>query len=158
MKYRVSAALAFALCLGTTIACFGDEPSPKDPLVGNWILSEGESNGKDLKEMLKAQGLGGLQVKFADGVMSMTGFGGPEFKYGYSLEPTAKPKEIRLTTIETGGKSPKGLKMTGIYELEGDVLKLCLPNDPSQDLPKEFTAPSGSLRSVLTLKRQPEKE
>ncbi|PQO40198.1 TIGR03067 domain-containing protein [Blastopirellula marina] len=154
MKSRI--AVTLALCFVAAVTCVAEEPSLKDPLLGTWILSEGETNGKDLKEALKAQGLDGLKVKFADGVMSMTGFGGPEFKYKYSSDPTAKPTEIHLTTEDTQGKVPQGLKMTGIYQLEGDVLKLCLPNKPADGKPTEFTAPSGSNRSLLTLKRQAE--
>ena len=46
----------------------------------------------------------------------------------------------------------KGKTALGIYELEGDTLKLCY-SQPGKDRPKEFTAAKGSGQAMSVWKR-----
>ncbi|UUO05070.1 TIGR03067 domain-containing protein [Blastopirellula sp. J2-11] len=154
MNSRFTLSLVFALCLSVAGVRAEEESSEKSQLQGVWILSQGEANGKSLNQLLKDRGLGGLQIKFSDDLMTMTGFGGPDHKWKFSLLPMNQPQAIRLVAIETQGKTPQGTTLTGIYAIEKDVLKLCLPADSTVDPPKKFEAPSGSRYSMLTLKRQ----
>jgi hypothetical protein len=64
-----------------------------------------------------------------------------------------RQQTIRLVTVETQGKAPKGTVLIGIYKIEDEELKLCLPADSTVERPKEFEAPSGSRLSMLVLRR-----
>lgn len=153
MKTRFSIAIAFVTCLGMTHVGADDEADRKSRLQGVWTLTRGETNGKDLGEVLRKRGLDGLKIKFSGDLMTMTGFGAPDHKYRFTLKPD-HPQTIRLVTVETQGKAPKGSVLHGIYKIEKEELKLCLPADPSVERPKKFAAPSGSRLSMLVLKRQ----
>ena len=47
----------------------------------------------------------------------------------------------------------KGQELLGIFDLKADTLKLCFPNEPGQDRPKEFESPNGAKLSLIKLKR-----
>src|SRR5205823_12704263 len=68
----------------------------------------------------------------------------------YHLDPSKSPKQIDFTIL--GEVKKTGL---GIYQLDGDTLKLCLSIDPAKvdQRPKEFAAKAGEKRVVLTLRR-----
>jgi uncharacterized protein (TIGR03067 family) len=61
--------------------------------------------------------------------------------------------EKDLGTIDiTPLKGPeKGKTVKGLYELKGDELKLCFPDEPGKERPKEFTSKGGY--SIGYLKR-----
>ena len=62
------------------------------------------------------------------------------------LGPSAKPKTIDLTE--------KNKKVSlGIYELDGDTLKLCF-SEPGTERPKTFESPKGSKIAYLVMKRE----
>jgi uncharacterized protein (TIGR03067 family) len=73
----------------------------------------------------------------------------------YHLDPTKSPKTIDIVTL--GGARKTAL---GLYQLDGDTLKLCLSLDPAKvsERPKEFGSREGESRVVVTLKRVPEAE
>ena len=154
MKNRFSIALVFVTCFGVVSVRADEAANQKERLQGVWILSKGETNGKALDEVLRKRGLGGLQIKFSDDLMIMTGFGAPDHTYRFALTPTDRPKTIRLVTVETQGKAPKGSVLIGIYKIQDEELKLCLPADSTVERPKKFEAPSGSRLSMLVLRRQ----
>ena len=153
MKARFAVTLVFVTCLGFASSRADDESSQKSLLQGVWILSNGETNGNALDEVLRKKGLDGLRVKFTGDLMTMSGLGAPEHKYRFTLNPADRPQTIRLVTVETQGKAPKGSVLNGIYKIEENQLKLCLPADSTVERPKEFEAPSGSRHSMLVLKR-----
>jgi uncharacterized protein (TIGR03067 family) len=69
--------------------------------------------------------------------------------FTYKLDPSKKPAEIDLSP--TAGEI-KGKVFPGIYELDGDSLKLCR-NQPGQKRPNEFVSNKGSDEVLLILKR-----
>jgi uncharacterized protein (TIGR03067 family) len=73
----------------------------------------------------------------------------------YHLDPGKAPKEIDFTIL--GAVKRTGL---GIYQLDGDTLKLCLSIDPAKvsERPKEFMSKAGEMRVVLTLRRLTQEE
>ncbi|TWT29838.1 TIGR03067 domain-containing protein [Blastopirellula retiformator] len=147
--------LLIATCFSATPTFAADDA---DAIQGTWNFVEGEVNGTSLGEILKRQGITKMQVQFSDDVMSMSGFGPRNQQWEFSLDETKNPKEVRLVAVETAGKAAKGTKLTAIYELEGDQLKLCLPGDETVGVPKDFKAPAESRLSSLMLKRQTDKE
>jgi uncharacterized protein (TIGR03067 family) len=56
-----------------------------------------------------------------------------------SLDPTAKVKEIDLFGLEGANK---GKTAKSIYELKGDTLTLCIPEEENAARPTEFKATS----------------
>jgi uncharacterized protein (TIGR03067 family) len=55
-------------------------------------------------------------------------------------------------TITIDPKNGKEKPAEGIYQLEGDSLKMCF-NPPGQGRPKEFASPEGSQTALVVLKR-----
>lgn len=68
-----------------------------------------------------------------------------------ALDPTATPRTI---DIEVATGSYKGVVYLGIYELDGDTLRICfaMPDRPVR--PTEFTAGKGSVRALSAFKRE----
>jgi uncharacterized protein (TIGR03067 family) len=69
--------------------------------------------------------------------------------FTYKLDPSKKPAEIDLSPTEGDFKDQI---FPGIYELDGDTLKLCR-NQPGQKRPNEFVSNKGSDEVLLILKR-----
>jgi uncharacterized protein (TIGR03067 family) len=68
----------------------------------------------------------------------------------YKLDPTKTPKSIDCLLSE----GPyKGLVVAGIYELNGDTLKICWSAWGVLEHPIEFSATPGSQRALVILKR-----
>ena len=70
----------------------------------------------------------------------------------FKLDSTTIPKQITLT-YKSGNVERE---VVGIYELDGDRLKICLPKFPKYEkaaIPKDFTASKGSGRNMFILKR-----
>jgi uncharacterized protein (TIGR03067 family) len=68
------------------------------------------------------------------------------------IEPKKKPRAI--TMVGTRGRN-KGKLAPGIYEFDGDTLRICAAA-PGQKRPEEFKSVSGSKTAVLTLQREKE--
>jgi uncharacterized protein (TIGR03067 family) len=68
-----------------------------------------------------------------------------------TLDPTKTPKAI---DFEITSGTYKGVVYLGIYELDGDTLRICfaMPDRPVR--PTEFTAGKGSVRALSELKRE----
>jgi uncharacterized protein (TIGR03067 family) len=74
-------------------------------------------------------------------------FGGKTTEWSYKLDPTKKPKWINLTT----GRDRTTL---GIYDLDGDNLKICFPEE-GKERSTAFESKPNSVNDVLIiLKRE----
>jgi uncharacterized protein (TIGR03067 family) len=73
--------------------------------------------------------------------------------------PTPTPHTLDLEMRDKLSLSafPSG-KLKGIYELDGDTLKLCLPAKEGQDRPLDFKATPGSNLNLFILKRLPARQ
>jgi uncharacterized protein (TIGR03067 family) len=65
----------------------------------------------------------------------------------YKSDAKKNPAEIDLTPPDAA----KGETILGIYKIDGDTLTLCLTMGGER--PKEFAAPPGSKRMLVTCKR-----
>lgn len=70
-----------------------------------------------------------------------------------TLDPSTTPKTIKLKAIN-GPK--KGETISGIYEIEKDGLKLCIPNFKDVESPKEFKTTKGSRLALFVMKKAKE--
>jgi RNA polymerase sigma factor (sigma-70 family) len=119
-------------------------------LTGTWKTVRMVSDGK---ELLTSQ----LETKFVfqDGhlrvVIRRQGQDEkqpPEFTVRVDLSRT--PKAIDLTPLDG---QHKGQTLHGIYELQGDTLRLCCQNTPSEARPAAFNSAAGSDLSLITARK-----
>lgn len=69
-----------------------------------------------------------------------------------TIKPNPKTKPRELETTLTEGPD-KGKTLSGIYEFEGDTLKICYAA-PEKERPKEFTSKADSGHFLLVFKRE----
>src|SRR5437867_9142460 len=114
-------------------------------LQGAWKMVAFETAdaaaAKDIKIKGKIVFEGNKFIVFLDD----TKFGEAEFK----LDPSKKPKHIDVTPADGFNK---GKTLLGIYEFDGDKLKLCSYDDP-QVRPKSFAYEKGETGASITLER-----
>jgi uncharacterized protein (TIGR03067 family) len=112
-----------------------------DKLQGIWTLVQMEAEGKKLPE----DAYKGVKVTFDKDKMAM-GKDNQIETATIVLDLSKQPKWIDTT-------SKDGDVLQGIYQLEGDDLKICLSKKRG-DRPKEFVTKSDREDSLLILKRQ----
>ena len=158
---RTLAALLAALCLAPgTHAAPAPPPKPgkDDPkkVQGTWSLTRLESSGRTMPPETLARYK--AEVTAEGWTFALSGRKSPGFTY--TLDPKSKPKGIRLTRslprgVGRGGRGGPGDTMTmyGIYDLQGDTLKLCysLEYGNEKSRPADFTP--GPRRVLMFLKR-----
>jgi uncharacterized protein (TIGR03067 family) len=70
--------------------------------------------------------------------------------YSFSLDPGAKPKAMDLTVLT---KPLAGAVFLAVYELDGDILKLCMPDAGQR--PAEVASKPNTGHILMVLQRQP---
>ncbi len=159
MKYLVFTACGIGLVASACWAVAGVENEPtKDD------ASKAEAVKAELKRFegtwkfvsMEFEGMAIPEASFKDSRMTCKGdqftTKGPESAKGtFLVDPTAKPKTIDISLALGEGDGEK-VTILGIYELEGDVYKICsgLPGKPR---PTEFAAPKGSARGLQIMTR-----
>jgi uncharacterized protein (TIGR03067 family) len=106
-------------------------------IQGTWQVTSVESEG----ELIMEDGLHELQHVFAGHELIQV-VGKKKKQAEFKLDPTASPKTIEIVS--------KGEKALGIYELQGNTLRLCLAQD-LQPRPTNFDSKNG--RTIATFKR-----
>src|SRR5215213_3588298 len=142
MLHRVVLTAAVLLCglpIGIVGRAAGDERENADQkgIEGTWEIVSAEA-GKN-----SSDGLRGLRMSFKDTTMSLLPRMGTDkpMKLTYKLDPAKKPKQIDTTHELDPGKP---ISQLGIYELDGDALKLCL-EAAGKGRPAKFeTKPNGT--------------
>ena len=126
-------------------------PTEQEKLQGTW---EVVVLVKDGEKMLPADDLKGRIVVEGDKLrFILTPKGKDDFtrmSAAIKLDPSKSPKTIDATVA-------KGEVALGIYEVEGDNLKLCL-TDPGEERPSGFKADKGDGSVLLLLKRAKQQE
>jgi uncharacterized protein (TIGR03067 family) len=148
MKYRLSAALLFAIVIPAAALRGQDPQQDLDKLQGTWTATaveiDGNAGPKGQVEKLT------VTVTFKGDKMIMAAFDAPNEGYTVTLDPSQKPKALDMTSL--GGKR-MGKASLGIYLLDGDELKICVPTEGGKERPSDFKSPEGSDLIVMTLKR-----
>lgn len=142
-----------AVTLAALLLAQPESPTPKDAalkqelarLQGGWQIESMQEDG----EQTAAENLKGRSFFFGRDTFL---FRRPDnlIQIGrLELNPSKTIKTVNATIM----RGPqKGETMLGIYAVEGDLLKVCF-HVPGEERPKEFTAPAGSGRLLMTCKR-----
>jgi uncharacterized protein (TIGR03067 family) len=138
MKALSSAAsMLCALWLVGAAAARADQ-TDQQKLQGKWIVDSFEYNGNPVERLKDAV------REFKDGKYSLTPKMGEGIDGTATLDPTQKPKTIDLDI--------NGRILKGIYDLEGDTLKMCY-NLTSDQRPTEFASKPDSGLIMIVHKR-----
>jgi uncharacterized protein (TIGR03067 family) len=124
------------LCLGTARAEPGKDDAKK--IQGNWVWTEDEKDGT------KTPAPAPLKFKFGPEKIDLIGENDPA---AYKLGVEKGLGTIDVTPDKGGGKTRYGL-----YELDGDDLKICLPQEFGAKRPAAFTSKDG--HRIIYLKRE----
>jgi uncharacterized protein (TIGR03067 family) len=123
------------------------KPNDKEKLQGTWLVVETEFEGKTHRG-------NGLKLVFQGDKVSIRakrpGETIEEMKGTFRLVPGKKPKALDLTLNQKG----KALgEVLGIYELDGETLRLCLDKVGAKR-PTEFKTKAKTQITVLVLQRE----
>lgn len=144
--YLAFAALALACCR----ASGGADDAKK--LQGTWEVVELIVYGKKADPKV----IQGTKFVFAQDKLTIVPANAnlAEFEkrvFSFKIDPKKKPAQIDLTALD--GEN-KGAVSPGIYEIQGETLRWCQPDDPkSKTRPTQFASPEKSDLYLFTLKR-----
>src|SRR5208283_26079 len=105
-----------------------------EKLDGKWLVISVERDGKP-DDSLK----GAVRTNAGDSY-TLTPKDGKGIPGTFKVDPTKKPKTMDMMP---GEGRYKGKTLLGIYELEGDTLKICFA-EPGKDRPSDFASKPGS--------------
>lgn len=141
------------LLLFLAVASLIAADTPKDDVKkeqakfeGTWTFVSGENNGTvaTAEELANYQ----LVVKGNEFIWKV---GKEQLKATVKmLDPTTTPKII---DIEFAEGPLKGV-MEGVYQLDGDTMKLCLTQPDARKRPGDFSGKAGSNQILVVLKRE----
>ena len=134
--------LCYATSIGCAVVLIAAAARLEDPdqqkLQGKWIVEKFEYNGNPVERLKDAV------REFKDGKYSLTPTMGEGIEGAVTLDPATKPKTIDLDV--------NGRILKGIYQLDGDTLKLCY-NLRAEERPTEFVSKPDSGLIVVIHKR-----
>jgi uncharacterized protein (TIGR03067 family) len=123
-----------------------DEKDDRQRIQGIWKAAGLESDGLPRPESAYS----GTTITFQGDATILSERGYPPSTMSFKLDPLKSPKAIDL--IRPSGPN-KGEGLPGIYDLEGDNLKICFRI--GKDRPKEFTTHANDDTEMFTLTRLP---
>jgi uncharacterized protein (TIGR03067 family) len=117
-----------------------DVKAEKEKLRGEWKVTSAKRSGQDSDKPV------GDVVKFDDDKFIVPNGERSEYK----LDPSKKPKQIDITPLD--GKE-KGKTIRGVYELDGDKLKLHVAYPDSTERPTDLESKEGAMTMSFVLER-----
>lgn len=136
MTQRLTALAAFGLLLCVASSARADD---QEKIQGTWKAEKATLGGMDAP----AQELEKMVLEFKGN--KATPRDKQDNPADFTLDATKKPKTMDL-------KTAKGETMQGIYELDGDTLKVCLSREGER--PTKFESAEGSRTMVIVFKRE----
>jgi uncharacterized protein (TIGR03067 family) len=140
--------LALVFLAPLLFAAGTDDPkNDRAKIQGTWEVVEFVVNGQAIPEEQSKE----MRFVFTEDKMTLMGSPGRDKReYTYTLDPAVTPRAIDTSPLDGPFKGKKG---PAIYELDGDTLKLCIPNKETKDRPTEFKSPKGSTIGLFVLRR-----
>jgi uncharacterized protein (TIGR03067 family) len=140
--------LALVFLAPMLFAAGADDPKDdRAKIQGTWEVVEFVVNGQSIPEEQSKE----IRFVFTEDKMALMGSPGRDKReYTYTLDPAATPRAIDTSPLDGTFKGKKG---PAIYELDGDSLKLCIPNKETKDRPTEFKSPKDSNLGLFVLRR-----
>jgi uncharacterized protein (TIGR03067 family) len=141
-------AFAGAAILGAAELASADDKGEKRPadqelLKGTWDIVSAVEGGRPVV------GSKGTQMVFTGDEWKVQRGMTELLTAKYKLAPDQTPKAIDLS-YDLGGQT---VTQPGIYELDGDKLKLCLAAAGRGERPKKFESPQGATAQMYVLQR-----
>ena len=136
------------LCLTLGLLMAADAPKAKtdrDKFQGDWKVVAVVENGKEAEKLRFEK----MRIRFMADKMIVRE-GEEKHQSAFKLDPSKKPPTIELIP-DDGPK--KGRKLSGIYQLDGDSLKIGMTLEAEKAAPADFTAKADSGRALLALER-----
>jgi uncharacterized protein (TIGR03067 family) len=146
----MSAIVCLVVGVGPTAADEKDDAVKKDlaALAGTWVPVSVEIDGRKLGD----EELKGVAVTYgASGKISVRRGDKVIGEGTFKIDPGKKPKAIDYKQTSEG--EDKGKTALGIYEVEGDTLKLCTVPE-GKERPAEFSSKPGSGHYLRVYKRE----
>ena len=145
------------LCVPTLVILLGADDAQNDlaKLQGTWIVVTAEHGGKKLR----AEQLEEMSVVIKENTMIIHGDKDSDRKREtatFKLNPATKPKSLDLRSSGKSGSKWGTKTHLGIYELRGEILKLCWSNK-EDERPSQFATEPKSDQVLLLLERQGKK-
>jgi uncharacterized protein (TIGR03067 family) len=150
MSRRLVPAAALVL-LAAGLSAAAEPPAAKPPaadrdkIQGTWKVAAEVEDGRESP----AARSGKVRLVFAADKLLLKE-GDEVQEAAFTLDATRTPRVIEL--VPAAGPH-KGKKLAGIYALERDTLRVCLPTEPGKEAPADFGCRPGSGRILLTLQR-----
>jgi RNA polymerase sigma factor (sigma-70 family) len=125
----------------------GKEKAEPDSIVGVWHIVDAERSGKKPEGREKDE-MAMMQFTFTKDSLSIGAGGVEAAKFTCTFDGSQKPSTITLA------RSDKKETVTGIYELKGNSLKLCISDaGPQGAAPTEFKTKEGDRNILFVLQR-----
>jgi uncharacterized protein (TIGR03067 family) len=138
--------LTIALAAGLLLAPDDTDKADKDKLEsGTWLAVSIEVEGKTVAQAAEVRATfkgDEYTQKVGDNVVEQGKF---------KLDTTKSPKTIDFEIL----KGPdEGKHQVGLYELDGDTLKICIVPAGETERPKELKSREGTTVTVIVMKRE----
>jgi uncharacterized protein (TIGR03066 family) len=127
----------------------GTSAAEEEPLRGTWLVTEIEPPLQDREDIR------GSRMIFTGDVLTFVSKGGSVHEESIKLDPARTPRHITQiremvqTTVRAGSEKTDN-DVAGIYEINGDTLRICMSQHGPR--PTEFKATTDNV--LITLKRE----
>ncbi len=126
----------------------------KEAIQGTWDVSSVQMGGKEAPDTPEIKELKSAKWTIKTDKITIALPKKANEEAAYQIDPAKKPKHLDFTPLD-GPPNEKGKTGHGLYSLNGDVLKICLPMSPDADeRPTELATKEGGKAMLLTLKRE----
>ncbi|HLW66207.1 MAG TPA: TIGR03067 domain-containing protein [Gemmataceae bacterium] len=150
MRGVICSFMIFSLCLlaaGCSRLRKGNATSDLRKLQGAWEIQKLEQDGESAADASILKMVIIQDDRFAFRYRLARSKEDGDLVYHFRLDTSKSPRQIQLTSPEEGDLAP------GIYELDGDTLKICWNRNDKSSVPSDFTCAKGSDRRLIVLQR-----
>jgi uncharacterized protein (TIGR03067 family) len=141
-------ALALALALFAASAAVAQGDAKKDPakFQGTWVIESAQTDGKEIpSEVFKS-----FKMTFKGDAYAVQ-MGQEKIEGTFRLDSSANPRQIDI--LPDNGPD-RGRVQPGVYEFDGDKLKICAA-PPGKERPAGFETKDKPGQTLLILRKQP---